>query len=52
MAIIEPHIRRIQTIHVEGVDALDLIPAYEPHINAFLLDSGQPGAATPLLDGT
>jgi phosphoribosylanthranilate isomerase len=52
LAIIEPHIRRIQAIHVEGADALDLIPAYEPHINAFLLDSGQPSAATPLLGGT
>lgn len=52
LAIIEPHIRRIQAIHVEDVGALDLIPAYEPHIHAFLLDSGRPCAATPVLGGT
>jgi len=52
LALIEPHIRRIQAIHVEDRGALDLIPAYEPRIHAFLLDSGRPGAATPELGGT
>ncbi|GMG81158.1 phosphoribosylanthranilate isomerase [Paralimibaculum aggregatum] len=32
----------IQVIHVEGPEALRLIPAYAPHVAAFLLDSGRP----------
>jgi len=40
-----PKLRRVQVIHVEGADALDLIPAYAPHVHAFLLDSGRPAAA-------
>ncbi len=47
-----PHVRRIQVIHVEGRDALDLIELYSPHVHAFLLDSGRPSAATPELGGT
>jgi phosphoribosylanthranilate isomerase len=47
-----PHIRRVQVIHVEGADALDLIKAYAPHNHAFLLDSGRPSAPTPELGGT
>ena len=47
-----PHIRRIQVIHVEGREALDLIDIYAPHVHAFLLDSGRPMAATPELGGT
>jgi phosphoribosylanthranilate isomerase len=47
-----PHIRRVQVIHVEGKDALDLIKAYAPHNHAFLLDSGRPNAIVPELGGT
>ncbi len=52
LARIEPHVRRIQVIHVEGPDALTLIPAYAPHVHAFLLDSGKPNATVPRYGGT
>jgi phosphoribosylanthranilate isomerase len=52
LAIVEPRVRRVQVIHVEGPDALELIPRYSPHVHAFLLDSGRPGAAVPELGGT
>jgi len=51
-AALEPHVRRVQVIHVEGPAALDLIPAYTPYVHAFLLDSGKPNAATPEFGGT
>lgn len=44
--------RRVQVIHMEGPEALDLIEKYEPHVHAFLLDSGKPGADVPELGGT
>lgn len=47
-----PQVRRVQVIHVEGPEAVDLIPAYVPHVYAFLLDSGRPGAAVAELGGT
>ncbi len=34
----------LQVIHVEDASALELIPRYAPHIDAFLLDSGRPAA--------
>lgn len=49
---IAPHVRRVQVIHVEGPEALELIPAYAPHVHAFLLDSGRPNAAVAELGGT
>jgi phosphoribosylanthranilate isomerase len=52
LATLEPNVRRVQVIHVEGPGALDLIPYYAPHVHAFLLDSGSPGAAVPELGGT
>lgn len=52
LAILEPDVRRVQVIHVEGENALDLIPLYAPHVHAFLLDSGRPSAAVPELGGT
>jgi phosphoribosylanthranilate isomerase len=52
LAALEPDVRRIQVIHVEGCEALDRIPAYAPHAHAFLLDSGKPNAATPEYGGT
>ncbi len=45
-------VRRVQVIHVEGPEALDLIDAYAPHTDAFLLDSGRPSLATPEFGGT
>mgnify|MGYP003575553351 CR=1 FL=1 len=47
-----PALRIVQVIHVEDAGALDLIPQYEPHVHSFLLDSGSPTAAVPLLGGT
>lgn len=47
-----PYLRIVQVIHVEDHDALTLLPAYEAHIDSFLLDSGSPKAAVPLLGGT
>lgn len=52
LSMILPHTRRVQVIHVEGLEALNLIPTYAPHVHAFLLDSGRPGAAVPELGGT
>ncbi|MCW2365127.1 phosphoribosylanthranilate isomerase [Sphingobium sp. B7D2B] len=52
LAMLEPHIRRVQVIHVEGPEALDLIPGYAPHVHAFLLDSGRPNAKIAELGGT
>ncbi len=52
LAVLLPSTRRVQVIHVEGADALDLIPIYSSHVHAFLLDSGRPRAAVPLLGGT
>jgi len=52
LAQLLPHTRRVQVIHVEGPQALELIPAYAPFVHAFLLDSGRPGAAIPELGGT
>lgn len=40
----------IQVVHVEGAEALSLIPTYAPHAEAFLLDSGRPSQA--MLGGT
>lgn len=52
LAELIPGVRRVQVIHVEGADALSLISIYAPHVHAFLLDSGRPGAETPELGGT
>ncbi|MBP0491864.1 phosphoribosylanthranilate isomerase [Pararoseomonas indoligenes] len=52
LAVLEPRIRRVQVIHVEGNEAVDLIPAYAPHVHAFLLDSGRPNATIRELGGT
>ena len=47
-----PTTRRMQVIHVENEDALDLIERYAPHVHAFLLDSGRPSLPTPEYGGT
>jgi len=52
LAQIAPTLRRVQVVHVEGPEALDLIPAYAPHVHGFLLDSGKPNAPVPEYGGT
>lgn len=52
LAELQPYVRRVQVIHVQGPEALDLIPVYSPYVHAFLLDSGQPNAAVPHYGGT
>jgi phosphoribosylanthranilate isomerase len=52
LAELEPDIRRVQVIHVEGPDALTVIPVYSPFVHAFLLDSGRPNASVAELGGT
>jgi phosphoribosylanthranilate isomerase len=52
LARLEPHVRRIQAIHVTGEEALDFVAVYSPHIHAFLLDSGRPEEKIPVLGGT
>jgi phosphoribosylanthranilate isomerase len=52
LAMLLPQTRRVQVIHVEDRGALAMITAYAPHVHAFLLDSGKPGAAIPTLGGT
>lgn len=52
LAELEPHLRRVQVVHVESRAALEMIPVYGPYVHAFLLDSGRPNAATPELGGT
>ncbi len=52
LASLERHVRRVQVIHIESREALDLIPRYAPHVHAFLLDSGRPSAQVPEFGGT
>jgi len=52
LAAILPGVRRVQVIHVEGPEALELIAVYESHVHAFLLDSGRPNQAVPEFGGT
>jgi phosphoribosylanthranilate isomerase len=44
LAALEPVVRRVQVVHVEGRETFDRIPACAPHVDAFLLDSGRPEA--------
>jgi len=52
LAELQPHVRRVQVIHVAGPEALSFIPLYAPHVHAFLLDSGSPNADIPQYGGT
>ena len=52
LAALLPDRQRVQVIHVEGLEALERIRVYTPHVHAFLLDSGHPDARTPELGGT
>lgn len=47
-----PGIRRVQVVHVEDDSAIELIAAYSPYIDAFLLDSGRPNSTQVELGGT
>ena len=52
LAQLQPRVGRVQVVHVEDARCIDLISAYAPHVDAFLLDSGRPGAAVPEFGGT
>lgn len=52
LAAVVPWVHRVQVIHVEGPEALELIPRYSAHVNAFLLDSGKPNAPVAEFGGT
>jgi len=47
-----PGIALVQVIHVTGPEAIDLARAAAPHVNALLLDSGNPTLAVKELGGT
>ena len=47
-----PAVRRVQVLHVEDDSVLQLAAEYEPHVHAFLLDSGRPTADYVELGGT
>ncbi len=44
LARARPGLRRIQAVHVEGPEALELIGRYAGLVDAYLLDSGRPGS--------
>lgn len=46
------HVKKVQVIHVEDRQSIDLITQYESHVDAFLLDSGRPNASMVTLGGT
>jgi phosphoribosylanthranilate isomerase len=52
LAALLPGVRLMQVLHVEDESTLDLARVYEPHVHAFLLDSGRPKAVVPELGGT
>jgi len=52
LAALIPEVRRVQVVHVEGPEALAMIPDHAPHVHAFLLDSGRPTAPIAELGGT
>ena len=47
-----PATKRVQVIHVENEDVIELVKNYEPFVHAFLLDSGRPSAPELTLGGT
>jgi phosphoribosylanthranilate isomerase len=47
-----PAIKLVQVVHVGGPEALEDARAAAPHVDAILLDSGEPGAAVRVLGGT
>jgi phosphoribosylanthranilate isomerase len=47
-----PGIRLIQVVHVRGKDSVEQAIAISPHVDALLLDSGDPSSAVKELGGT
>ncbi len=47
-----PSTRRVQVIHIEGVEAIEMALVYEPFVHALLLDSGRTNSAQIELGGT
>jgi phosphoribosylanthranilate isomerase len=47
-----PHIKIVQVIHVSGEECIEQALAVHQHIDAILLDSGNPKAAVKTLGGT
>jgi phosphoribosylanthranilate isomerase len=47
-----PHLRIVQVLHVQDSRVLDDARRLQPHVHAFLLDSGRPSAAVKELGGT
>lgn len=47
-----PHVRVVQVLHVEGMDAVAEAQRVAPHVHAILLDSGRPSAEERELGGT
>lgn len=47
-----PHIKIVQVIHITGEDSIDQALEIHQHIDAILLDSGNPKAAVKTLGGT
>ena len=47
-----PGVRVVQVIHVQGRGAVEQAKSVAPHVQAILLDSGNPTAQTPTLGGT
>ncbi|MGH2569214.1 MAG: phosphoribosylanthranilate isomerase [Bacteroidota bacterium] len=47
-----PGVALVQVIHVRSEEALDEALAVAPHVNALLLDSGNPSLAVKVLGGT
>ena len=47
-----PGIRLVQVIHVNGPESLDMAASVAPHVDALLLDSGNPALAVKELGGT
>lgn len=47
-----PHIRIVQVIHVVGEESIEEAVGLQSHVDAFLLDSGNPKATIKTLGGT
>lgn len=47
-----PHVRIVQVLHVEDAGVIEEARGLEAHVDAFLLDSGRPGAKVKELGGT
>jgi len=47
-----PHLKIVQVIHVTGEESIDEAVQVSPHVDALLLDSGDPKASIKTLGGT